>query len=564
MKRAGLVLLVLAAAAGLFIAMSLPPPARTLAMTGSLPPAVRGAIHIHTRRSDGTGTPRDIAAAAARAGLQFVILTDHDSGATEPTRPYYEHDVLIIEGAEISADGGHVVALGLPRAPYPLGGEARDVIEDVERLGGFSIAAHPGSAKPELRWLEWTAPFDGLEWVNGDSEWRDETAGSLVRALLAYPFRHPEALASILDRPDAVLRRWDVLTARRRVVAVAASDAHARVGLRSGEPDDASLAVHLPSYESMFRTLSIALSPLSFTGDADVDARAALDAIRSGHVYSSIDALAAPAAMAFSATGRGEAATAGDAVPPGAGELVLDVVSNAPPDARILLLKNGVQEAAVSGAALTATVTGERAVYRAEIHLPGAPGEPPVPWIVSNPIYVGFAAAVPVPGRPPASELAPQYQDGFATDWTVETSPRSKAALDVTGPAADTQLSLRWALGGTTSESPYAALVMPAGPALSGYDRLMFTARADRPMRISVQLRMPTEGDGERWHRSVYLDEQPRDVTVFFADMTPRGFTTARRPALANIRDVLFVIDTVNTRPGASGQIWIDDVKYGR
>ena len=114
------------------------------------------------------------------------------------------------------------------------------------------------------------------------------------------------------------------------------------------------------------------------------------------------------------------------------------------------------------------------------------------------------------------------------------------------------------------TESPHAALVKPAGPALSGYDRLMFTARADRPLRLSVQLRVPTPGDGERWHRSVYIDETPREITVFFDEMTPRGVTAQRRPVLSNVRDLLFVIDSVNTKPGSSGVIWLDDLKYGR
>ena len=30
---------------------------------------------------------------------------------------------------------------------------------------------------------------------------------------------------------------------------------------------------------------------------------------------------------------------------------------------------------------------------------------------------------------------------------------------------------------------------------------------------------------------------------------------------LADVRDVLFVVDTINTRPGVSGQLWLDEVK---
>ena len=45
--------------------------------------------------------------------------------------------MLIIDGVEISTTRGHYGAVGLTASPYPLGGEAREVAEDVERLGGF-------------------------------------------------------------------------------------------------------------------------------------------------------------------------------------------------------------------------------------------------------------------------------------------------------------------------------------------------------------------------------------------------------------------------------------------
>src|SRR5260370_35382411 len=89
----------------------------------------------------------------------------------------------------------------MPRAPYPLGGGAESVVEDVHRLGGFGIAAHPDSPKPALRWTNTTAPIDGIEWLNADSEWRGETRGRLVGAGIAYVFRPAPALAGPADRP---------------------------------------------------------------------------------------------------------------------------------------------------------------------------------------------------------------------------------------------------------------------------------------------------------------------------------------------------------------------------
>ena len=106
---------------------------------------------MHSDRSDGSGSVEAVAAAASRAGLAFVIFTDHGDGTRTPDDPVYRSGVLCIDAVEINTAGGHYIALGLPATPYPLAGDAAAVVEDVRRLGGFGIAAHPGSAKRDLR-----------------------------------------------------------------------------------------------------------------------------------------------------------------------------------------------------------------------------------------------------------------------------------------------------------------------------------------------------------------------------------------------------------------------------
>jgi len=156
------------------------------------------------------------------------------------------------------------------------------------------------------------------------------------------------------------------------------------------------------------------------------------------------------------------------------------------------------------------------------------------------------------------------YDDGPARGWVIEKSPEPNAAMDVIGALPGSQLLLRFAISGTAADSPYAAFVMPAGAAIVMYDRLVFTARADRPMRLSVQLRASSGGEGERWHRSVYLDQTPRTIDVAFSDFRPIGTTTSALPVLSRVDAILFVIDSVNTKIGSNGQIQIDDIRYGR
>ena len=452
--------------------------------------------------------------------------------------------------------------------PHIRWGEKRATSSRTSRgLAVFAIIAHPISEKLDLQWSDWDAPLDGLEWLNVDSEWRDESVWSLAHALLTYPARGTETLVSLLDRPTATMRQWDELTQRRRVVAIAGADAHARIEFfhSVGERSDNGSSLHMPSYEQMFQVFSNALPHTTFSGDAAADAQAVLAAIRSGHVYSTVDGLGGPAVMSFTATSGTATAAAGDVLPLG-GPVTLRVDVQAPDAVRIELMKNGSLLQSTAGTILEKVVEADAAVYRVEIVLPGSPGEPPVPWMVSNPIYVGRDAtdATPPDSRPLASRFAVQYGNGPATEWAIEASSASLGALDEVPAVDGTQLSLRYALGGTMASNPFVAFVMPVGSALVAYDRLMFTAWADHPMRLSVQLREPEGEAGERWHRSVYLDSTPRNITVYFDDMMPRGVTSRARPTLANVRSILFVVDTLNTSLGENGTLWMDDVKYAR
>jgi hypothetical protein len=95
-------------------------------------------------------------------------------------------------------------------------------------------------------------------------------------------------------------------------------------------------------------------------------------------------------------------------------------------------------------------------------------------------------------------------------------------ALDVVPTVDGTQLLLRYGLGGTRSESPFVAIAVPVAQ-VGEFDRLRFSARASRPTRVSVQIRIPGEPSSLRWQRSVYLDETARDVDVPFDEMRPIG-----------------------------------------
>ncbi len=523
------------------------------------PPVVRGTYHVHSQASDGTGTIEEIAAAAARAGLRFVVLTDHGDGSRGPTPPRYIGGVLCIEAVEVSTSSGHYAALGMRPPPYPLGGEARDVVEDVARLGGFGIAAHPDSAKPELRWNEWDAPFDAIEWFNADSQWRDEKRWHLLPTLLQYPVRPAETVVSLFDRPASLLRRWDELTARRPVVGLAAADAHARMGLGGKtDPYDELVYVKAPSYEAIFESFSLRAElrePLS--GDPVRDAETLIGAFRAGRVYTAFDGVAGPASLAFSAESGGTVARQGEALAL-AERVRLRAVTNGPPGTSLVLIRDGAVISRAEGPALE--WEGDRpGAYRVEAYVRGAPGDPPLPWIVSNPVYAGRPATVGGADGPPPASARLVWPAGT---WRIEKDARSAGRADSSEGAGLIRHTLSWELG--SGASPFVAIVTPDVGAMHDASRLAFRAASDRPMRLSVQVRLVDGTVERRWQRSVYLSPDPREITVSYADMRAAGTGARESFSPARIHSLLFVIDTVNARPGDRGVAWVEGLRTER
>jgi hypothetical protein len=555
------ILLALALTVAVAVFLLRPPRALPIPPVAGAPPVLRGAMHVHTTNSDGSGTPEEVAAAAARAGLAFVVLTDHGDATRPPDSPRYRSGVLTIDAVEVSTSGGHVIALDLPRAPYPLRGEPDDVLEDLARLGAMAIVAHPTSMKADLVWHDGARPFDGVEWLNGDSEWRDEGPASLSRILLTYWFRAPESLALILDRPVSALAFWDRAARTHNVVGVGGGDAHAKIGgdLDHGGP----AAVHLPSYEQVFRTFSINLPGVVLSHDAAADARAVIAAIRAGHVFTAIDAFAGPASLAFAADGSGVRAQAGHRVPAGAPITLTADVRGPELTPTLTLYRDGTAVATVQGPRLVYPIDGGPGGYRVEATLPARRGAgSAAPWLVSNPIYVGPAVPFVVPPAPPTVASRVIYHDGAAT-LAVEQSDLSKGAVTVVPAEGGTQLSLRYALGGRLSEGPFVAFAS-AAPEVANYAAVRFTGRASRPMRVSVQLRVPQEQGSGRWRRSVYLDENPRVVTVPFTEFRPVRNGLAAAPPLDAVTSLLFVLDTMNTALGSNGEFWLDELAFVR
>lgn len=106
-------------------------------------------MHVHTRGSDGHGSPQDIVRGAKRAKLDGLCLTDHHLTYTaeslEVARALRQAGLLVFHGCEYSTSWGHMLIYGVNVEDFSWGyyPSPRRVIREVNAAGGLCVPAHP-------------------------------------------------------------------------------------------------------------------------------------------------------------------------------------------------------------------------------------------------------------------------------------------------------------------------------------------------------------------------------------------------------------------------------------
>jgi hypothetical protein len=328
-----------------------------------------GVYHVHTRFSDGRASADSVAAAGAAAGLDFVILTDHGApNEASLAAQGRKSGILLLAGSELSTSRGHLAALGFERPARPFSQNAEEAAGEIDRLGGFSIIAHPYS-KTHWSWGDW-AFYGGIEVFNGDTSVKKH----LLRSLLHLPallLRPEAALLPLIDPPAAEMAKWQRLAAEHPVRAYFAADAHFAYG---------------PLFR-LFHIHALLDAPLASGFEA---ARAQIfAALKDGRFYNAIEAAAAARGFRFWAERRGRSFPMGSTVAAAAGAGVRFVVRSPYPFAHeTRLLRDGAEVGRTDGPSLSMESSGP-GVYRAEVYLrERTPLDRRVPWIVSNPIVL--------------------------------------------------------------------------------------------------------------------------------------------------------------------------------
>lgn len=345
-------------------------------------------IHMHTRYSDGSGTHRSLAQAALRAGLDAIIVTDHNVLVQGFEGYYREKDrrVLLLIGEEIhdqdrQPQKNHLLALGAERELATLADDPQTLINAVRQAGGLSFLAHPyDPAAPafnesDISWVDWAVEgYQGIELWNALSELKTLLHSRLHGLFYAF---FPNLIAHA-PLPET-LAKWDeLLNIGRHIIAIGGSDAHA-LHLRMGP-----LHRVIFPYEFHFRGVNThVLLPRPLSGDLITDKRLIYETLAKGHCFIGYDLPASTRGFRFRAHGRDESVIMGDEISARGG---VTLQAHLPHMAEIRLIKDGAVLKTWKNQQACTHITSTPGIYRIEAYrtyLGRKRG-----WIFSNPIYV--------------------------------------------------------------------------------------------------------------------------------------------------------------------------------
>jgi len=343
-----------------------------------------GNPHAHTPYSDGEALHAEVAHAAAEAGLDFVIVTDHNVWVNG-CEGYYDK-VLLLVGEEVhdvrrQPQANHLLAYNAETELAPLAPEPQGLIDEVNQRDGLCYLAHPyeyrSPISPDMAaipWVDWDVTgYTGLEIWNYMSEFK-----SLLRSKLSALYYAYFPAQGIRGPFRATLRKWDQLLSQgKRVAAIGGADAHG-----STYSLGPLRRVVFP-YEQIFRCVNThILTERPLNGLLEHDKPLVYDALRAGHTWVGYDFLASTAGFRFHARSFSNQATMGDElIRTGATKFEVQT----PHSADIHLLLNGQVVARTRGKHLRYT-TADPGVYRVEAYRSYRLSRRG--WIFSSPIYV--------------------------------------------------------------------------------------------------------------------------------------------------------------------------------
>jgi hypothetical protein len=349
-----------------------------------------GNLHNHTPYSDGILYHRDMAQAAAQAGLDFLISTDHNIWVTG-TEGYYDFkdggNILILTGEEIhdldrKPEGSHLLVYDTNTELRNLSKNPQNLIETVAEAGGLSFLAHPFErAAPIVEdavysWRDWhVTDYTGLEIWNYMSEFKGLVTSRIAAMFYAF---YPDV--GISGPFKETIDKWDrLLSNGHRIVATGNADAHGQT--YSMGP----ISRCIFPYKFLYNAVNTHLvSRQKFTGVKSEDKSIVYSALRNGNCFVGYETPYPTRGFRFSAYNDSNKCIMGEEIP--INDEAIALKANTPIACNMKILCNGTIIVESQNQSEINCVVSVPGAYRVEATIRHKSQERC--WIFSNPIYV--------------------------------------------------------------------------------------------------------------------------------------------------------------------------------
>lgn len=371
----------------------------------------KGVLHSHTYRShDSRGVLTEILPAAQQAGLNFIFLADHriSDQDTFPRGIHGTFQGIVIESGTESP-GPSMMVNPLRKTVLDWTQDRNQLIKDVVTNGGMAFYLHSEDDH------DWGNPdYQGMEIYNIHTDLIDEKSpiNFLINGMInSGKYRH-WSYRELFDEQHKIVALWDSLNGHRRIVGMAAVDAHNNQNIRArylpdgqvewvgsnaktmtirkpnwfdklllGKPDAGgwSFKMELDTYFHSFNFVNTHIFSDTLTS------RALKNELVKGHAYISFESLAEAKGFQFFAKKSTNKINAimGDSIK--SQEVsALQVVSPFP--AKLELYKDGKLIGSQEGYTYNFPITNQKGNYRIVARLKFR--EEWLPWVYSNLIYV--------------------------------------------------------------------------------------------------------------------------------------------------------------------------------
>lgn len=348
-----------------------------------------GNLHIHTPYSDGEAWHREIADAARRAGLDYVVVTDHNV-LIQGIEGYHGDEqngyTLLLTGEEVHDQTrlpqvNHALIYNTRREIAHHAAEPQILIDETVKAGGLAFLAHPADHdikwvnESAIPWVDWDIQgYHGIEIWNYMSNFKEYL--DTPRSSLRNVFRPRKAV--IGPSPDAI-KLWDeLLSTGQRVIGIGNADAHGTT-FRLGP-----LKKVVYPYEFLFQCVNThILTSQPLIGQLELDRAEIFRALKSGSCFISYEIPGSTRGFRFSAQGQTGNVSMGGTLKLGNG-VTLQILC--PARAHIKLIHHGEVIAERSDNEAMTYTASKPGAYRVEIWREYRGKERC--WILSNPIYI--------------------------------------------------------------------------------------------------------------------------------------------------------------------------------